>query len=89
MKKAHTEHILVKKLKAVGSMGAMEAVARERMRDAAPELLRACKAQQEAIDRLFALLISKDDGFFPTKSGQPWEAVMIGVDAIAKAEGKI
>ena len=54
---------------------------------AAPDLLEACKSQHEAIDRLFALLISKNDGFFPSKSGQPWEALLRGNKAITKAEG--
>lgn len=60
---------------------------------AAPELLDACRAQQEAIDRLMAMLIALtgqnglDDVFLPSKSGQPWEAVLAGNAAIAKAEG--
>lgn len=54
---------------------------------AAPELLEACKAQHEAIDRLFALLIERDPEFFPTKSGQPWEACRLGNEVIKKAEG--
>lgn len=60
---------------------------------AAPDLLAACKAQHEAIDRLFALLIEraaegKATDFYPSKSGQPWEACLQGNAAIAKAEGK-
>lgn len=51
------------------------------------ELLEACKAQHEAIDRLFALLIEKVPEFYPSKSGQPWEAVLKGNAAIAKAMG--
>lgn len=60
---------------------------------AAPDLLAACQAQHEAIDRLFAMLIvltcdhTPADMFFPTKSGQPWEACQLGVAAIDKAGG--
>ncbi|MBA7602296.1 hypothetical protein ES703_09384 [subsurface metagenome] len=55
---------------------------------AALDLLGACKAQHQAIDRLFAELIKRDETFFPSKSGQPWEAVEEGNAAIAKAEGR-
>lgn len=54
--------------------------------DAAPYLLEACKAQHQAIDILFAKLIQLDPNFFPSKSGQPWEAVIQGNAAITKAE---
>lgn len=50
------------------------------------DLLEACEAQHQAIDRLFALLIEKDEKFFPSKSGQPWEAIQQGNVAIAKAK---
>lgn len=60
-----------------------------RLRDTAAELLEACKAQHQAIDRLFAELIKRDETFFPSKSGQPWEAVVKSNTTIAKAEGKI
>jgi len=56
---------------------------------AAPELLEACKAQHQAIDILFAKLIQLDKTFFPSKSGQPWEAVVKGNAAITKAEPKV
>jgi len=56
------------------------------IKDQRDELLKACKAQHEAIDRLFALLISHDSGFFPSKSGQPWQAILQGNAAIAEAE---
>ena len=59
-----------------------------RIEQAAPALLAACKAQHEAIDRLFALLISNDSGFFPSKSGPPWQAMIQGNAAIALAEAK-
>ena len=52
----------------------------------APKLLEACKAQHDAIDRLFAELIRRDPNFFPSKSGQPWEAIRKGNQAIAEAE---
>ena len=51
-----------------------------------PKLLEACKAQHNAIDRLFAELIERDPEFFPSKSGQPWEAIQKGNAAIAEAE---
>ncbi|MBA7692278.1 hypothetical protein ES703_100841 [subsurface metagenome] len=50
------------------------------------ELLEACKAQHDAIDRLFAELIQRDKRFFPSKSGRPWEAVVQGNKAVARAE---
>jgi hypothetical protein len=60
--------------------------------DAAPinaELLTACKAQHDAIDILFALLIDKTNAeFLPSKSGKPWEAILLGNAAIANAEGR-
>jgi hypothetical protein len=59
------------------------------------ELLAACKAQHEAIDRLFAMLITATRSdvpseagmqFMPSKSGQPWDALVVGNAALAKAE---
>ena len=50
------------------------------------DLLAACKAQHEAIDRLFAMFIQQDDSFRPSKSGQPWEAIKQGNMAIVQAE---
>lgn len=55
---------------------------------AASDLLDACKIQHQAIDRLFAELIQRDKTFFPSKSGLPWEAVLKGNAAIAKAGGE-
>ncbi len=55
---------------------------------ASPDLSEACKAQHEAIDILFAMLIEKDHTFFPSKSGKPWEAIVQGNKALDKAEGK-
>lgn len=51
-------------------------------------LLDAVKAQHDAIDILFAMLIKQDIKFYPTKSGKPWEAVLKGNNAIAQAEEK-
>jgi len=50
----------------------------------APDLYEACKAQHEAIDILFAMLIIKDKTFFPSKSGIPWEATVKGYQVISK-----
>jgi len=54
--------------------------------EAVPELVAACEAQHEAIDRLFAMLIESKQDFFPSKSGQPWEAMQLGVKALLKAK---
>lgn len=56
--------------------------------EAAPDMHEALKAQHEAIDLLFAMLIERDKTFFPSKSGRPWEAMLLGNKALAKAEGK-
>lgn len=48
------------------------------------EVLDALKAQHEAIDRLFAQLIERDNDFRPSKSGQPWEAARKGNAIIQK-----
>ena len=50
------------------------------------DLLAACKAQHAAIDLLLAMLIVHKPGFMPSKSGQPWKAMLAGHAAIAKAE---
>lgn len=65
-----------------------EAEARARLFVCALDLLEAVKAQHQAIDRLFALLIEKVPGFFPTQSGQPWAACLLGNAAIEKTEGR-
>jgi hypothetical protein len=55
-----------------------------------PQMLAALKAQHEAIDRLFAELILKtvrdEKPFYPSESGQPWEAILLGNEAIKAAE---
>lgn len=51
-------------------------------------LLDAVKAQHDAIDVLFALLIAKDPTFFPSKSGKPWQAIIQGNEAIKLAGEK-
>ena len=52
------------------------------------ELWEACKAQHNAIDLLFAKLIMLDRNFFPSKSGEPWEATVRGHEVLAKIEGQ-
>lgn len=56
---------------------------------AAPDMYEALEAQHDAIDGLFALLISKDNTFFPSKSGKPWEAMIQGNSALKKARGEL
>jgi hypothetical protein len=54
-----------------------------------PQMLTALIAQHEAIDRLFALLIAKtmnaEKPFFPSESGQPWDALIVGKATIEAA----
>lgn len=57
----------------------------QRVRDASPDLLAACKAQCDAIDTLFVLCIENIPGFMPSKSAA-WPALLAGNAAIAKAE---
>lgn len=52
----------------------------------AAQLLAACQAQHDALDILFARLIMLDVGFFPSLSGAPWDAMVAGHAAIARAE---
>ena len=52
------------------------------------ELLDACKAQHKAIDLLMAMLVECKPGFMPSKSGQPWKALLAGNAAIEKAESE-
>jgi hypothetical protein len=44
--------------------------------------------QHDAIDILFAMLIEAKPGFFPSKSGKPWEAMQLGNKALAAANGE-
>lgn len=61
---------------------------------AAADLLFACEQQRQAIDLLFTRLIlltqkyTPDDLFMPSASGSPWNALVIGNAAIAKAQGR-
>lgn len=44
---------------------------------------------QQGMDILFAMLIERsplENTFYPSRSGQPWEALVKGYDAITKAE---
>jgi hypothetical protein len=58
-----------------------------------PQLVQALKAQHHAIDVLFALLIAKtmhgEKPFYPSESGQPWEAIKAGKAAIEAAGGEV
>lgn len=58
-----------------------------------PDLLAACRAQNLAIDGLFAMLIGitrargyDGEAFLPSKSGEPWRAVELGNAALRDAE---
>jgi hypothetical protein len=60
------------------------------LNELARELLQTCKEQHEAIDMLFAMLINatadrQPHCFFPSESGQPWEAVTRSSKVIARA----
>ena len=57
---------------------------RGRLEELAPEMFETIKQQHEAIDRLFALLIEKTKDFYPSKSGQPWDACVMGSNIIKK-----
>lgn len=57
--------------------------------DLEKEMLEVLKAQHDAIDILFAMLIDitpYPKKFFPSKSGKPWEAILKGNAVIDKAE---
>lgn len=52
---------------------------------------KALEGNHDAIDRLFARLIQRDDKFFPSKSGQPWAALIacnMALSAIRAAREK-
>jgi hypothetical protein len=55
---------------------------------ASPDLYEACQEQHKAIDYLFARLAELDHTFFPSKSGQPWQAIVLGNAALKKAVPK-
>lgn len=53
----------------------------------APELAAALKQCHGAIDQLFAMLIAAYPGaFFPSKSGEPWDAMVAAHDLIKRME---
>lgn len=52
------------------------------------EILETLKEAKDAMDILFARLIEADRGFFPSKSGIPWEVMLKINDVINKAEDK-
>jgi hypothetical protein len=64
-----------------------------RLQQAIPQMLTALRAQHQAIDTLFALLIAKtmhaEKPFYPSESGQPWEAIQAGKKAIEAAGCKL
>lgn len=45
-----------------------------------------CREQHAAIDTLFATLVGKDKDFFPSRSGQPWAACVLGNATIKAVE---
>jgi hypothetical protein len=50
------------------------------------QMLSALKAQHEAIDQLLAWLAKARPDFYPSKCGPPWDALVEGNEAIARAE---
>lgn len=55
------------------------------------ELVNVIMAQHTAIDRLFAMLIAQSPfhkTFFPSESGQPWEALLKGNAILTKVGAK-
>jgi hypothetical protein len=58
----------------------------DRLCEIAFALYKACAAQHEAIDRLFAELVAEKPGFLPSKSGQPWAALVEGHEAMKVVE---
>lgn len=49
-------------------------------------LLEALKEAHKAIDILFSQRIAMDANFFPSKSGQPWDAIKLANQVIKSAE---
>jgi hypothetical protein len=52
------------------------------------EVLRALKMQHQAIDMLMAKLAEANKGFYPSKSGAIWDAVVLGHNAICLLEAE-
>lgn len=48
------------------------------------ELFDACQAQHVALDAMFARVAELDGTFLPSKSGQPWSALLQGVRAVRR-----
>jgi hypothetical protein len=55
------------------------------LQDYAPDLLDACQAQHKAIDSLFAMIVTRDRSFLPSRSGEPWKAMVHCTKVIAEA----
>ena len=72
----------------IGGLGEGEERANADLYAASTDLYKACEAQHEAIDRLFARIVHLDNTFRPSKCGQPWEALVQGNAALAKAVKK-
>jgi hypothetical protein len=49
-------------------------------------VLAVCRAQHAVLDFLFATLIERVPDFYPSKSGEPWDAMVAGFEAIRRAE---
>ena len=60
--------------------------ANARLIAAAPDLLVVAEEYHTALDLLFSKLIVLDPTFFPSQSGQPWDAVVKGHAVIAAAK---
>jgi|SRR5579859_2605846 len=59
----------------------------------APEMAAALKRCHATIDTLFAMLVEAThsggmDPFFPSKSGEPWDATIAAHDLIKRLEGE-
>lgn len=63
-----------------------EILANVQLISAAPEMKEALQRAQTAIDTLFVKLIEKDNQFFPSQSGLPWEALLEINAAIQKTQ---
>ena len=64
----------------------MTVLNKDALLDASVDLYRACAAQHDAIDRLFAMLVLVKPEFRPSESGQPWRALLAGNAAMDKAD---